>query len=188
MGVWNWVDWTFAIIIVLSVILAIRKGFIRELISLATLVAAIVISALEFHRAAGWFEDLTKSHEVALAAGFLAIFVAVLVVGAIVSFVARVVLRAAGVEWFDRFLGGVFGLIRGVVIDAILLMILVAFAIKPNAVGRSRLAPYVSTGSRALALLMPGDLKADFRSGFQKFRQAVMQSSKHTASSKNLSL
>lgn len=188
MGVWNWLDWLFAIIVLLSVIFAVRKGFVRELISLAAVAAGIVVAALEFRRAANWFGDLTSSHDVALAAGFLAIFIAVLVAGAIISALARFLIRSAGIEWFDRFLGGIFGLIRGIIIDSIVLMILVAFAIKPATVGKSQLAPYISTGARALVVVMPRDLKTAFRSGFQRFRQAVMESGKNNPATTNNSL
>jgi membrane protein required for colicin V production len=178
MNVWNWVDWLLAIIVLLSIGLAVKKGFIRELISLAAVVAGLVVAAMEYGRAAAWFEDLTKSHEVALAFGFLAVFILILIAGAVVSIVAGFVIRAAGVEWFDRFMGAVFGFIRGVLVDSVLLMILVAFSIKPVAVSQSHLAPYISAGARAIALVMPKALKDDFHAGFAKFRQDVIEDSK----------
>ncbi len=179
LGAWNWLDWTLTGVVVASVVAAILKGFIRELISLAAVVAGLVIAALAYHRTAAWFEDLTRSREIALGAGFLALFVATLLVGALVSALAKKLIKAAGVQWFDRFLGGVFGLIRGVVIDCILLMVLVAFAIKPEAVRHSAMAPYVATGARLIAAPMPHELKEQFRGGFEKFRQALIQSDKN---------
>lgn len=178
MGTWNWLDWTLAAIAVASVVTAVIKGFIRELISLAAVVVGLVVAALGYTRAAIWFEDLTKSHEIALGLGFLVLFLAVLVVGALVSHLVRKLIKAAGVEWFDRFLGGVFGLVRGVLVDAVLLLALVAFAIKPGAVQQSTLAPYVTAGARVLALAMPGSLRTQFQQGFEKFRQALIQSDK----------
>lgn len=174
MGVWNWLDWVLAIIIVVSVVFAIGKGLVRELISLAAVVVGIVVASLEYTRAALWFQDLTKSQEIALAAGFLTIFALVLIGGAAASLIARSLIQQVGIEWFDRFLGGIFGLVRGVVIDSILLMVMVAFAVKPQAVERSRLAPYVSTGARAMAYLMPHSLRDSFYEEFQKFRQAIL--------------
>lgn len=184
MAIWNWVDWVLAVIVVVSIAFAVRKGFVRELISLAAVVVGLILAAIEYHRAGAWFEDLTKSHQVALACGFLAVFVAVLIVGGIVSLLARVLIRTAGVEWFDRFMGAVFGLIRGVIVDSIFLMILLAFSIKPAAVSRSQLAPYVSAGARVIAFVMPKDLKDDFYAGFQKFRQGVLQDSKSASKNK----
>jgi membrane protein required for colicin V production len=178
MATWNWLDWILAAIIVVSVVTAIRKGFVHELISLASVVVGLVVAAIGYPRAALWFEDLTKSHEIALGLGFLVLFLGTLLVGAIVGMLARKLIETAGIQWFDRFLGGVFGLLRGVLVDAVLLMALVAFAIKPQAVDRSALAPYVTAGTRVLAFVMPGNLKAQFRLGFQKFREALIQQEK----------
>lgn len=184
MAFWNWIDWLLAIIVVVSIILAVKKGFVRELISLAAVIVGLVVAAVEYHRAAAWFADLVKSHEVALACGFLAIFIVVLIAGAIVSALAKLLIRTAGVEWFDRLMGAVFGLIRGVIVDSVILMVLVAFSIKPAAVSRSRLAPYVSAGARAIAFVMPKALKDDFYAGFQKFRQGVLDESNAAAHNK----
>ncbi|MCX6376723.1 MAG: CvpA family protein [Armatimonadetes bacterium] len=109
MGTWNWLDWILAAVVVVSVVAAIMKGFVRELISLASVLAGLVIAALGYQRAALWFDDLTRSHNVALGLGFLVLFVGTLLVGALVSGLARKLIQKAGLQSFDRFLGGVFG-------------------------------------------------------------------------------
>jgi membrane protein required for colicin V production len=178
MATWNWLDWILAAIIVASVVTAMRKGFVQELISLASVVVGLVVAAIGYPRAAVWFEDLTKSHEIALGLGFLVLFLGTLLVGAIAGMLARKLIETAGIQWFDRFLGGIFGLVRGVLVDAILLMAMVAFAIKPESVRQSALAPYVITGTRVIAFVMPGNLKAQFRLGFQRSREALIQHEK----------
>ena len=67
---------------------------------------------------------------------------------------------------------------RGVLTDAILLMALTAFAIKPDAVERSALAPYLLTGARAVAIVMPGNLQTQFHLGFEKFRDELIRNDK----------
>jgi membrane protein required for colicin V production len=178
MATWNWLDWILAAIIVVSVVTAMRKGFVQELISLASVVVGLIVAAIGYPRASLWFEDLTKSHEIALGLGFLVLFLGTLLVGAIVGMVARKLIETAGIQWFDRFLGGIFGLVRGVLVDAILLMVMVAFTLKPDSVRQSALAPYVTTGTRVIAFVMPGNLKAQFRLGFQKFHEALNQHEK----------
>jgi membrane protein required for colicin V production len=178
MATWNWLDWILAGIALVSVVAALVKGFMRELISLASLVVGLAVAAWGYARVALWFEDLTRSHEIALGLGFLSLFLATLAVGALVAALVRKLIKTVGVEWFDRFLGGVFGLVRGVVVDSVLLLVLVAFAIKPEAVRQSSLAPYVATGARVIALVMPENLKAQFRLEFEKFRQALIASDK----------
>ncbi len=183
MATWNWLDDILAAIVVASIIAAIVKGFVQELISLASVVIGLVVAAFGYPRAALWFDDLTKSHEIALGLGFLTIFLGTLIVGALVGIVARKLIKAAGIQWFDRFLGGVFGLVRGVLVDAILLMAMMAFAIKPDTVQRSSLAPYMTTGARAIALIMPGNLRAQFHLGLEKFREELIQSDKGSGKS-----
>ena len=58
------------------------------------------------------------------------------------------------------------------------LMAMLAFAIKPDSVTQSALAPYVATGTRVIALVMPGSLRAQFHLGFEKFREALIQNDK----------
>jgi membrane protein required for colicin V production len=178
MGAWNWLDWTLAAIVGVSVVAAMMKGFIQELISLASLVIALVVAAVAYPRAALWFEDLTKSHEIALGLGFLVLFLGTLLLGSLVSLLARKLIKTAGVQWFDRFLGVVFGLVRGVLVDCVLLLALLAFAIKPQAVQQSSLAPYVTAGAHIISLAMPGNLKAQFRLGFEKFRDTLIEQDK----------
>lgn len=178
MGTWNWLDGVLTAVVVLSMVTAALKGFIRELIALATLVTALVIAALGYVRAAVWFEDLTRSHAVALGAGFLTLFLGTMIVGALISVAARKLIQTSGLQTFDRILGGIFGLIRGIAIDSVLLMVLVAFAIKADAVRQSALAPFVATGARIIALAMPRDFKDQFRSGFEQFHRALIEQDK----------
>jgi membrane protein required for colicin V production len=178
MVTWNWLDYILGAIVVASVVTAMMKGFIQEMISLASVLIGLVVAAIGYGRAASWFEDLTKSHEIALGLGFLVLFMATLLAGALVGVVARKLIKTAGIQGFNRFLGGVFGLVRGVLVDAILLMVMMAFAIKPEAMRQSALAPYVTTGARVIALVMPANLRTQFHAGFEKFRDALIQHDK----------
>ena len=178
MGGWNWLDWILIGIMVASVLTAAWRGFVQELIFLASVVAGLVVAALGYRQTATWFEDLTKSREVALAAGFLALFLGTLIVGGLIAYLARRLIRTTGLQWFDRFLGAAFGLVRGVIVNSILLMVMVAFAIKPEVVQRSVFSPYVATGARVLALAMPSGWKEQFRAGFDRFHQTLMETDK----------
>lgn len=178
MSTWNWLDWVLTAMVVASVAAAAVKGFVRELISIGTLMAALVIAALGYRGAGIWFEDLTKSHTIALGAGFLLLFLGTMAVGAVISVIAQKLVQTVGLQLFDRVLGGAFGLVRGIALVCILLMVMLAFSIKTEAVQRSVLAPFVAAGARVIVLVMPYDLKAQFHDGFQKFRLALIQEDK----------
>jgi membrane protein required for colicin V production len=178
---WNWLDWALATIVLVSVAAAMWEGFVRELISLAAVVVGLTVAVLGYGRAGAWFEDLTRSDEVAQGLGFLTLFFGTVLVGAVISILAKKLVQKAGLGWFDRFLGGLFGLVRGVVICAVLLMAMVAFSIKRETVKKSTLSPYVVTGARVIGAVMPSDLKAQFQGGFEKFRQALIEQDKKTS-------
>ena len=171
MGSWNWLDWILASIAVVSLLAGARKGLARELIGLAAFAAGLVLAAGEYQLVAGWLAGLIRSRQLALGVAFLSLFCGTLIAGALISALVRRLVRGAGIEGVDRLLGAVFGLVRGVLVDAAVLMALVAFSIKPAAVQASRLSPYVVVGSRAIARLMPADMQARFRSGFEELER-----------------
>lgn len=186
MAHWNWLDWVLAIIVLASVITAIFKGFVAELISLASVVAGVVVAVLNYARVAPWFEDLTRSHAIALGLSFLLLFFGTLAIGALTAALARKLIQKAELQWFDRFLGGIFGLVRGFLVDCILLLILMAFTIKGSAVQNSTLAPYITSGSRVIAIFMPREVKRDFQAGFERFKLTLTQADKKAIESQSL--
>lgn len=185
MAHWNWLDWVLVIIVLFSVLTAIRKGFVAELITLASAITALILAAVNYQRLAPLLAGFTRSHSVALAASFILIFVAVLIAGALVAVIARKLIRKVQLQWFDRFLGGVFGLARGLLFDCILLLVMMAFAIQQGAIEKSELAPYVTAGSRVLALVMPREMKSGFRAGFEKFKRELIQTDKKASELKS---
>ena len=89
MATWNWLDCILAAIVLASVVAAAMKGFVQELISLASVLIGLVVAAFGYPRAALWFDDLTKSHEIALGLGFLTLFLGTLILGAVLGILAR---------------------------------------------------------------------------------------------------
>jgi len=172
---WNWLDWTLSAIAAVSVAAAIWEGLIRELISIASLVIGLVIAVFGYRTGGNWFRSLTDLPEVALGLGFLALFFGTLVVGALAAFLARKIVQKSGLLWFDRFLGGLFGLVRGFAICSVLLMAMVAFSIRTSAVQNSTLTPYVVLGARAVGALMPEGIRARFQNGVDKFKRALVE-------------
>ena len=175
---WNWLDAALLGIVAISVVAAMWEGLVREVISLASLVAGVAVAALEYGRAAVWFRGYTDSPEMAKGLGFLALFFGILIAGAIISFLLRKMVQKAGLAWFDRFLGGIFGLARGFVICSVLLLTMVAFSIRSAVVQGSTFAPYIMMGARVISATLPQDLRSQFQNGLEKFRNALIERDK----------
>ncbi len=118
----TWFDYGVLMVLVLSVMLSLFHGLIREVVSLIGWVAAFVLATLFGGLVA---KQLPVSLGPMLGAllGFLLLFVGVLVITAFVRYALSVTVRAAGFSTADRALGIVFGLVRGIVIVLVLVMV-----------------------------------------------------------------
>ena len=110
------VDWILLAVLALSLLLGLWRGIVQEVLSLAGWVAAFYVSQLYAPMAAAWLPMEGSSQMLRYAAGFVVVFVAVLVATVLVSFVIKKLISAVGLGPLDRLLGSLFGLMRGVVI------------------------------------------------------------------------
>ena len=167
---WTFLDLIFAVIILISTALALTKGLMREIISLVSLLGGFLVAAFYYWKVASFLVSFTKTQDIANLLGFLTIFVGALLVGALVSFLVNRFLKKTSLEWADRLLGGVYGLLRGWLIASIIVLALIAFTAGGNALARSILAPYVLTGARVAVMMVPQQLKDRF---YQEYRKVV---------------
>ncbi|HKT69179.1 MAG TPA: CvpA family protein, partial [Terriglobales bacterium] len=116
------VDWVIVVVVVLSMALAAKEGFFYEVFSLAGVVVGYVLAAWEYGHVAGWFSPYTRAQWVAEIGGFLLIFIAVLALASLAGRITRWAMREVGLRWFDRLLGAAFGLLRGVLVIAVVVL------------------------------------------------------------------
>ncbi len=164
------VDWIILAALLLSVLVAAAQGFFYEVFSLAGVVAGYLVAAWEYPHLAGWLSQFVKDHWVAEIAGFLIIFLAVVVLAGIVGRLVRWAVKEAGLRWFDRVLGGAFGLLRGVLLVSIVMLAATSFPPVPKILARSELAPYFLVVARAATWAAPSELRYGFRRGMDALR------------------
>jgi membrane protein required for colicin V production len=170
----NWLDFLIIALVAASVISSIINGLTRELVRLAAVVLGLLMALWWYPLPARYIEPYTSAPAVAGFVGFLAIFIAFLILGSVVSWLLGKLLDAAGLRWFDRILGAAFGLVRGMLVSAALLMGIVAFAPGKGpieAVAGSRLAPSVLYGAGVLIWVAPRRLKDGFQEGMKQVRK-----------------
>jgi len=110
------VDWILLAVLGLSFLLGIWRGIVQEVLSLVGWVAAFYVSQMYAPAAAAWLPMEGSSQMLRYAAGFVVVFVAVLVGTVLVSALIKKLISAVGLGPLDRLLGSLFGLMRGVVI------------------------------------------------------------------------
>ena len=162
----NLLDVIVAVVLIVSIVLAFRKGFVKELLGLGSLVVGFLLGAWFYRSAAEPFKGVVKSENIALFLGFSVVFLGTLLVGVLVIWVAQRLLKFAKIQWFDQLLGAAFGFIRGWVLGSIFFLALTSFNLQSDRVKSSQLAPYFLPGARVIAVLVPYDLKARFLVGY----------------------
>ncbi|HEX7046848.1 MAG TPA: CvpA family protein [Gammaproteobacteria bacterium] len=118
-----WVDWIFIGVILLSTLVGLWRGFVREALSLATWIFAFWLAWAFSDNAAAWFERWIDTPSLQVLAGFALLFFIVLVIGALVNHFAAIALERTGLTGTDRAVGTVFGLLRGGVLVAALVLV-----------------------------------------------------------------
>jgi len=170
----NWLDIVLIVVFAVSVMSGVAKGFARQVVGLAAAVAGF-LCALWFYGAAGSFLLPYVSHRrIANFLGFAAIFVAFLILGAVVGKLLSVLLKWVGLSGLDRLLGAVFGLVRGLVVAIALVLALLAFSPTPppRAVVGSRFAPYVIDAANVCAYAAPLEVREAVRDSYAKVKDA----------------
>ena len=154
-------------ILFFSVVMSTIKGFVREVLGLATIVLAILLSAWTYRRVSVLFKDVVKTENLALFFGFSVVFVGTLLAGFLVTWLITKFTKFAKLQWFDRLLGAAFGFVRGWALGAVIFLGLTAFDIQTERVRSSMVAPYMLPGARVIAVVTPLDLKARFLVGYR---------------------
>ena len=117
-------DFIVLSIIVISFVISLMRGFVKEALSLAGWLVALWVSMTFSSGMAELFGSSIKDPTLRLLAAFVSLFILSLIVGTIINFFATQLVQRTGMTGVDRTIGGVFGLLRGVLLVTIIVMLL----------------------------------------------------------------
>lgn len=116
----NLADGLILLVIIISALLSLRRGFIREAFSLVTWIAAFIIARLLGPGLEILLEGVIAMPSARAAAAFGLLFAATLVVGALINHLLGELVRVTGLSSTDRMFGMAFGAVRGVLLVVVL--------------------------------------------------------------------
>ena len=154
----NALDWIILVVLLFSALLAAAQGFFFEMICLAGAVFGFLLASWGYGKLAPWFVQYVKAPAFADLAGFLAIFLSVVLLAGAMARITRWMVHEAGLRSVDRVLGAAFGFVRGMVIVTAGLLAITAFAPESEELAGSQLAGYFLVAGRGASWLAPADV------------------------------
>ncbi|MGH8427959.1 MAG: CvpA family protein [Gammaproteobacteria bacterium] len=152
----NWADYVIVAIVVVSALLGLIRGFVREALSLAGWIGGFVVAAIFVepgaHLIAPWVHDA----QLRVVLAFAGLFALTLIFGLILAHVAGSLVERTGLGPVDRGFGLFFGIVRGYVFVAVL-VVLASFTQVPKQPWwqQSKLIPYAQPVAAWIAQHLP---------------------------------
>ena len=115
-------DIVIAVAVAISVVVGVMRGFIKEAISITSLLLAIW-AALHFgHNVGGIADGWLSSEELQIWFGRFLIFIVILAIGGLLGWGISKIVRLSAISGVDRVFGVIFGFCRGVVLLAVFII------------------------------------------------------------------
>ena len=139
----NPADWFILVVLIASGIISFTRGFTKEFLSLFLWIAAFIAAiSLEF-LATPKINELIGNEEISKIISYIFVFVIFIFVGGIViKFISKLI-KWSGASGFDRFLGVLFGLIRGLIVLFAIFLLLPSSLKTTDLISNSKITPII---------------------------------------------
>lgn len=139
----NFADWFILIVLIASGVISFARGFTKEFLSLFLwLVSFIAAISLEY-LATPKINEFIGNEEISKIISYVVVFIIFIFVGGIViKFISKIV-KWSGASGFDRFLGVLFGLIRGSIVLFVIFLLLPSSLKTTDLISNSKITPII---------------------------------------------
>lgn len=177
MSAFNWVDYVFLAIFIISMLSGLGRGFIGEVLSLLTWVISAVVASMFTKSLAAWFTGIpmvqsaissvsttlgVNSGEpvsmLAIGGSFIVLFIGSMIICSILAGLISQVGNLPGISIVNRLAGGVFGVVRGYIINVLIVFLVQISPLAQQAQWQqSQLVPMFASGANFVSnLVQPG--------------------------------
>lgn len=120
----EWIDYAIIAVVVISTIISLFRGFIREAVSLVGWCVAFVVAKNFYLPMGAILQSQVENVAIRNSLAAVILFVVTLFLFALVNVVIGRMLAASGLNGIDRVLGMLFGALRGVLVVASVLFLI----------------------------------------------------------------
>ena len=123
----NWLDFVLIAVIGFSSFNGYRNGFIRELVSIASVILAIPLAGIFYDDMFPKVDPIVDNEDLAALLSFVAILAGVIIGGQVAAHLLKRTAEILNLGVLDRLAGGVFGFFKAVFIAQVILIVLVTY-------------------------------------------------------------
>jgi membrane protein required for colicin V production len=169
----NTLDIFIGVIVAFCLVRGIFRGIVKEVTSIVGVLVGFYAAYTYYPIVGNWFSSLITNKSYLNIASFFITFTMLFLAVGFVGVVLKHLLKSVALGWADRILGGIFGLVKAILIVSVLLVPLMTFLPQKSPVIKdSFLAPHVSTISEKMVVLVPKDMKQKFGDNINALKEA----------------
>ena len=139
----NLADWFILIVLISSGIISLSRGFTKEFLSLFLWLAAFVAAISLEYLATPKINEFIGNQEISKIISYIVVFIVFIFLGGIIiKFISKLI-KWSGASGFDRFLGVIFGLFRGLIVLFVIFLILPSGLKTTDVINNSKITPII---------------------------------------------
>ena len=139
----NLADWFILIVLVASGIISFARGFTKEFLSLFLWLAAFIAAISLEYLATPKINEFIGNEEISKIISYIVVFLIFIFIGGmIIKFISKLI-KWSGASGFDRFLGILFGLVRGLIVLFVIFLLLPSGLKTTNLISNSKITPII---------------------------------------------
>ena len=139
----NFADWFILVVLVASGLISFSRGFTKEFLSLFLWVAAFIAAISLEYLATPKIDEYIGNPEISKILSYVVVFIVFIFIGGIlIKFISKII-KWSGASGFDRFLGVLFGLIRGLIVLFIIFLLLPSSLKTTDLINNSKITPLI---------------------------------------------
>ena len=119
----NWADFTILGIIVVSVLIGVWRGFIREALSLVGWVLAVWVTLTYSERLEQWLRPQIENHALRMAVAVALLFILTMLLVVLINHLLTTLVNKAMLSMPNRLPGLAFGILRGGLLVTVLVLL-----------------------------------------------------------------
>ena len=139
----NIADWFILIVLIASGIISFARGFTKEFLSLFLWLAAFIAAISLEYLATPKINEFIGNEEISKIISYIVVFLIFIFIGGmIIKFISKLI-KWSGASGFDRFLGVVFGLMRGSIVLFVIFLLLPSGIKTTDLINNSKITPII---------------------------------------------